>query len=178
MSTPYIGQILTFAGNFAPSGYEMCDGQILDINTNQALYSLLGTVYGGDGRTTFGLPNLNNRTPIHPGTGAGLPSFNQGEQVGTTEHTLTNNNIPEHSHTVGEVKLLTSDEEATVKTPTGNYPAQPPTFAYGDATDSKASINAPTTTNSIGSSTPVDNMKPSLTLTYIIATSGIFPSRN
>ncbi|MGJ8656446.1 MAG: phage tail protein [Akkermansiaceae bacterium] len=178
MSEPFLGQILTFAGNYTPSGYASCDGQLLPINTNQALFSILGTIYGGDGRTTFGLPNLNGRTPIHPGTGAGLSTFSLGQETGTEEHTLTQNHIPQHTHAIGEVKLPTSDTAATLKSPTDNYPAQPPTFAYGDATDAKAAIISPAATNSTGSAIPIDNRKPTLTLKYAIAVTGLFPSRN
>lgn len=178
MSEPYLGQIEIFAGNFAPRGYARCSGQILPINQNQSLFSILGTTYGGDGRTSFGLPNLNGRTPIQPRQGPGLDNFSLGQRVGTANHTLTAANLPSHAHTIGEVTLPTSDTAATLKSPTGNYPAQPAEFAYGDATDATASITAPTETGSQGGGQPVENRSPSLELTFIIATTGLFPSQN
>ena len=92
---PFIGQVLLFAGNFAPRGWALCQGQLLPINTNQALFSLLGTTYGGDGRTTFALPDLRGRAPLSPGTGAGLPQYSQGEKGGNYQTTLTTSNLPQ-----------------------------------------------------------------------------------
>jgi len=178
MSQPFIGEIQTFAGNFAPRGYAICNGQLLAIAQNTALFSILGTTYGGDGRTTFGLPNLNGRTPIHPGNGPGLDSVRLGENKGTDTHTLTEANIPAHTHGIGPITLPTSDAAATLKSAAGNVPAQPAQFAYGDSPDSRVNITAPTETGLQGSAQPIDNRNPSLTLFIIIATQGTYPSRS
>jgi len=91
---PFIGQIIMFGGNFAPPGWALCDGQLIPIQQNQALFSILGTIYGGDGETTFGLPDLRGRVPIHPGSGPGLPNFNLGQRGGEADVTLNVNQIP------------------------------------------------------------------------------------
>ncbi len=178
MANTFLGDIQTFAGNYAPRGFAECNGQLLPISQNQALFSILGTTFGGDGRTTFGLPNFNGRTPIHPGNGPGISPIQLGQNIGTDFHTLTPAHIPQHSHAIGDVTLPTSNVAATQTSPTGNYPAQPEEFAYGDAVDAKASITAPTETGTTGSAQSVDNRKPSLELTVIIALVGTFPSRN
>ena len=97
---PFIAEIIMFGGNFAPRGWAFCDGQLLAINTNQALFSLLGTTYGGDGRTTFGLPDLRGRVPVHPGTGPGLTQRRLGEKGGTETNTMNINQMPEHNHII------------------------------------------------------------------------------
>ncbi len=99
---PFIGQINLFAGNFAPRGWAFCDGQLLPINQNEALFSLLGTMYGGDGRTTFALPDLRGRTPVHPGSGPGLTNRRLGERLGLEDYALTVGQLPSHTHVLPE----------------------------------------------------------------------------
>ena len=102
MSEPFVGEIRMFAGSFAPRGWAFCDGQLLAVSQSDALFSLLGTIYGGDGRTTFGLPDMRGRIPIHAGSGAGLSQRRLGARVGTEKETLTVNHLPAHSHTWGQ----------------------------------------------------------------------------
>ena len=170
---PFLGEIRMFGGNFAPRGWAFCDGQILPINQNQALFSLLGTTYGGDGRTTFGLPDLRGRVPIHHGTGPGLTQKRLGQSSGTETNTLSAENLPSHSHTINAVL-----EDGNQSSPTGNLPAGTKLLdqEYSDAA-ANTTMNA-TMVNSTGNNQAVNNMQPYLTVTYIIALQGIFPSRN
>lgn len=167
---PFIGEIRLFAGNFAPRGWAFCDGQLLPIAQNQALFSIIGTTYGGDGRTTFALPDLRGRAPIHAGSGPGLTPRVLGARGGEEQVTLTESQLPQHTHS-----LMASTAKADTKTPTGevlggntkNYTA-PPT-------------NVDTDISSIGiagEGQAHNNMQPYLTLNYIIALQGIYPSRN
>ena len=118
MADPFIGEIIMFAGNFAPRGWALCDGQLLSIAQNSALFSILGTTYGGDGRTTFGLPDLRGRVAVHEGTGPGLPNIRLGQKGGAVNHTLTQGQLPPHTHTVA-----CSGGAADSDTPVGNFPA-------------------------------------------------------
>ena len=161
-------------GNFAPRGWAFCDGQILPINQNQALFSILGTTYGGDGRTTFGLPDLRGRVPIHQGTGPGLSQKRIGQRSGTETNILSVENLPSHSHTINAVL-----EDGNQSSPTGNLPAGTKLLdqEYSDAAAANTTMNA-TMVNSTGNNQEVNNMQPYLTVTYIIALQGVFPSRN
>ena len=163
-----------FGGNFAPRGWAFCDGQILPINQNQALFSILGTTYGGDGRTTFGLPDLRGRVPIHQGTGPGLSQKRIGQRSGTETNILSVENLPSHSHTINAVL-----EDGNQSSPTGNLPAGTKLLdqEYSDAAAANTTMNA-TMVNSTGNNQEVNNMQPYLTVTYIIALQGVFPSRN
>ncbi|MDP5078022.1 MAG: tail fiber protein [Nonlabens sp.] len=169
---PFLGQVTMFAGNFAPRGWAFCEGQLLPINQNQALFSLLGTTYGGDGRTTFGLPDLRGRTAVGVGSGPGLPTVNQGSPFGTATTTLSINNLPAHSHSVNGVT-----EVGTSSDPTGNYPANTKIFdneyGTGTLTPMNSGMIAPS-----GQSQPFENRPPSLGIRYIIALQGIYPSRS
>jgi microcystin-dependent protein len=168
MASPYIAQITLFAGNFAPRGWAFCDGQIMAISQNTALFSLLGTTYGGDGRTTFALPDLRGRAPVHAGSsgGPGLTPRLLGEQGGEEAHTLTQNEMPSHAHG-GHA----SSSDQTTNRPSGAYPARGGVYA--------SSQNATTGPGEqIGGGQPHANMQPYLGLNYIIAVEGIFPSRN
>ena len=171
---PLLGEIRMFAGNFAPRGWAMCDGQILSISQNTALFSLLGTIYGGDGRTTFALPDLRGRVPMHHGNGPGLTGKNIGLKSGTETNILTTDNLPSHSHTINAVL-----EDGNQSIPTGNLPAGTKLLdkEYSDAATANTTMNA-TMVNSTGNDQEVNNMQPYLTITYIIALQGIFPSRN
>lgn len=166
MSEPFIGQITLFAGNFAPRGWALCQGQILAINTNQALFSILGTTYGGNGQTTFALPDLRGRAALSSGQGPGLSSRDLGEVGGTETVTLTTNQIPQHTHPIG----------ATQSASTGSRPADKVNAAGGAYSDTSDAAMKPT--GIAGGSQPHDNMEPFLVLNYIIALEGIFPSRN
>ena len=185
MSTePFIGEIKIFGFYFAPVGHALCQGQILSIAQNTALFSLLGTTYGGNGQTTFALPNLQGRMPIGQGTGPGLPSYTMGEMSGTTSITLSTPNMPAHVHSLynAHVKILASSANADELSPEGNFPAT--------ATDAVYSSNGATPnvytggtqitgyTDITGSNIPFSIMNPYLTINFSIALQGIFPSRN
>jgi len=166
MSEPFIGQITIFSFNFPPKGWATCDGQLLPINQNQALFSILGTTYGGDGRVNFALPDLRGQIPLHVGGG-----FVQGQTAGEYSHTLTMSEMPAHNHLVS-ASLTTADKS----TPVGN------SFASGgQSVYSSASPNSQLVSSAIlntGGSQPHENTPPYLTLNFCIALQGIFPSRN
>jgi microcystin-dependent protein len=170
MSDPFIGEIFIVPYNFPPRGYTFCAGQILPIAQNTALFSLLGTTYGGNGQTTFALPDLRGRFPIGAGPGPGLSSVNLGEVGGNETASLTSAQMPAHGH-------LASATQATGTTtrPSGKFPAAG-AAVYGDATDG-STLNPAFVQNS-GGGQPVGIRPPYLGLNYIIALEGIFPSRN
>lgn len=165
MSEPFLSEIKLVSFNFAPKGWALCNGQFLPINQNQALFSLLGTTYGGNGQTTFALPNLRGRVPIHIGSGHVL-----GEAAGSTSVTINIQQLPTHPHGV-----MTSPTNADIPTGGGNF--------FGAAnnaytTPANLAALAPTTVTNVGGSQPHNNMMPYLVLNFIIALQGIFPSRN
>ena len=169
----YIGEIRMFAGNFAPRDWALCDGQLLPISQHSALFSILGTMYGGDGRTTFALPDLRGRVAIHPGQGPGLSYYNQGAIGGSETNTLTTNQLPSHNHSVNAV-TATGNQTS----PTGNLVADSGLFdnEYSNA-------NADTTLKSTmigntGGGQPVNNIQPYGTVNYIICLQGVYPSRS
>ena len=166
---PFLGQIIMFGGSFAPRGWALCDGQILAISQNTALFSLLGTIYGGDGRTTFALPDLRGRVSIHPGSGPGLTTRQLGQRGGTENNTLTVNELPAHNH------ALAAKEEGNADDPNGNFIAGNGSNVFGTASDSTM-YN--TSISDVGGGQPVNNMQPFLCQNYIIALEGVFPSRN
>jgi microcystin-dependent protein len=165
MGTPFLGEIRIVSFNFPPKGWAFCNGQILPINQNQALFSLLGTMYGGNGQTTFALPNLQGRVPIHFGNG-----FVQGGAAGETVHTLLISEIPTHAHAA-----TASSNVADLGSPQGNYCAVESSNAYSTVADSTMASQAIPNT---GGNQPHDNMSPYLVLNFCIALVGIFPSRN
>ncbi len=165
MGTPYLAEIRVFSFNFPPRGWAFCNGQTLAINQNAALFSLMGTTYGGDGITTFQLPNLQGRMPVHNGNG--LP---QGSVSGETAHTLITSEMPNHSHAATGVST-----SATTPTATSNTWASSNQNPYATAPNTAMSPGALST---IGGSQPHDNMPPYLVLNFCIALEGIFPSRN
>ena len=174
---PILGEIKMWAGNFAPVGYAFCNGQILPINQNAALFSLLGTTYGGNGQTTFALPNLQGRIPMHWGNGAGLTARVLGEEAGEEAVNLFVSNMPAHNH------ILSAGNGTTTgaNTPTGNYNGvyvDPNTGSAVNtyATTADTAMN-PTAITATGGNVPHDNMPPFLCVSFIIATQGIFPSR-
>jgi microcystin-dependent protein len=166
MSAPFLSEIRLFSFLYAPVGWALCNGQLLPINQNQALFSLLGTTYGGDGQVNFALPDLRGRIPIHVGSGHTL-----GERGGEQAHTLAIAELPTHVH----VANATSDN-ATTGTPTGNLLAKSTNFFYETA----ANLTAlkPATVANVGGSQAHLNMQPFLTLNFCIALQGIFPSPN
>lgn len=171
-----LGEIRMFAGNYAPSGWAFCDGQLLAIAQNQALFSILGTTYGGDGRTTFGLPDLRGRVAIHPGNGPGLSSYSLGEKGGVETVTLTVNNLPAHSHTA-TVTNPVNDDEATSDDPTGKYPAVSGENMYHESSNAEGAVPN-VTVNNTGGGQAFDKRQPFATVHYIICIEGVFPSRN
>lgn len=176
MSEPFIAQINIFAGNFAPRGWSLCDGQLLAISSNSALFSLVGTTYGGDGRTTFGLPDLRGRFPMHVGSGPGLTTRSWGTRSGTERETLTTAQTPNHTHSP---TAKSSTEIGNTSSPTGAYPAQSNDGEnnFSDSSAGNMAANA-VTSNSIGGNQSHNNMPPFLAVYFIIATVGLFPSRN
>jgi len=170
-TTPFVGEIQMFAGNFAPTGWALCNGQLLSIASNTALFSLLGTTYGGNGQTTFALPDLRGRVPIHPGQGPGLSARLLGEVGGTETYTLGANEMPAHTHTEAA-----STANGVADSPTGRMPARMPGAIPQYGSTSNVNLAAAAVANS-GGSQPHNNLQPYLAVTYIIALQGVYPSR-
>lgn len=175
MSDPFIGEIRMFAGSFAPAGWAMCGGQLMPISQNDALFTLIGTTYGGDGQETFGLPNLQSRVPIHAGQGPGISqNYQLGESGGVESVTLSAQQIPVHNHAVlvrgANTGTQTQPQNAFLSTlPTGKLYVSP----------SAPFVNlAPGAFSIVGGSQPHENMQPYLAITYIISLFGIFPTQN
>lgn len=176
MSEPFIGEIRIVTYNFAPRGWADCNGQILSIAQNTALFSLLGTTYGGNGQTTFALPDLRGRFPAHEGFGPGLSGRYLGERSGTETHTLLTQNLPAHSHTAN---LLAQSGEGDRSDPSGAYPAraEEPLQPYAGSTSTAMAANG-VQVGLTGNNQPVGHMPPYLCLRFIIALQGIYPSRD
>ncbi len=172
MSEPFIAEIRIFAGNFAPRGWAFCDGQLLPIAQNTTLFSLIGTTYGGDGRTTTALPNMKGRAPMHPGRGPGLTDRRLGQKGGEETTTLSQTQIPAHSH-----PLKGSDEDASSNNPKDKVMAAASEVAYANP-GTVAAMSPQAMATSGGGSQPHNNMQPFLTMYYIIALVGIYPSRS
>lgn len=175
MSEPFIAEIRIFAGNFAPRGWAFCDGQLLPIAQNTALFSLIGTTYGGDGRTTTALPNLKGRAPMHPGRGPGLTSRRLGERGGVETVTLTEAQMPNHIHSVN-----VSPDPGDLNAPGSNRSIARSTGAFAFHSDTAANLTsmAAATTQSVGGSQVHNNMQPYLAMEFIIALVGLYPSRS
>ena len=180
MSDPYLGQIILFAGNFAPRGWAFCNGQILQIGPNTALFSILGTTYGGDGQTTFALPDLRGRVPVGLGQGPGLSNVSLGEMAGEPVHTLMNDEMPMHNHPAqGQIKA--TDGGGNSAAPGGNFPAASTArdSIYSNVADTTMNTYASqVTVDAAGGSQPHNNMQPYLGLNYIIALEGVYPTRS
>lgn len=178
---PFIGQIQLFGFNFAPRGWAFCHGQLLSINENAALFSLLGTTYGGDGRTTFALPDLRSRVAIGEGNGPGLGDIRMGEKLGAPTNTLTVNQLPHHTHSMatGTVNIPVSEDDANQDEASGKYLANG-TFYHNSPGGTYGGGAIPVTGNTspAGANQPINNVQPSLGLNYCIALVGIFPSRS
>jgi microcystin-dependent protein len=173
MSDQFLGEIRMFAGNFAPYGWALCDGQILPISQNTALFSLIGTYYGGDGVTTFALPNLQSRIPLHQGQGLGLSAYPVGQSGGAENVTLTTQQMPQHHHTANVV----SGPQATAPRPSNGYPGN----ASGGSVYSTGTPDSTFNSGFVGQSgsgQPHSNVQPYLCINFIIALQGIYPSRN
>lgn len=172
MAEPFVGEIRIFAGNFAPRGWAFTDGQILAITQNDALFSLFGTVYGGDGRTTFGLPDLRSRVPIHMGTGPGQSARALGSKGGAEKVTVQPNELPTHTHTV-----QFDTGAGTQNNPAGSYLAASPTVRVFRPAAPVAPLSAASVTNAGGNGSH-NNIMPYLAINFIVALFGIYPSRN
>jgi microcystin-dependent protein len=171
VSEPFIGEIRMFGFNFAPKGWAMCNGQLMPISQNQALFALLGTTYGGDGVQTFALPNLQSRVAIHQGQGPGLSPYTEGQAGGTENTTLNQAQMPAHNHGVQASTHPGRDTD-----PTGRVLGAPSAPLY-DARSDGAAMN-PSMITSVGGSQPFSNIQPYLVVNFCIALQGIFPSRN
>lgn len=169
---PFVGEIMKFGGTFAPRGWALCAGQLMAVSQNDALFSLLGTIYGGDGRTTFGLPDLRGRVPVHPGTGPGLPPIRLGEKGGATDVTLAANEIPSHSHT-----LNVNAGGGNTDNPGGNF-ISANSEGVKHYSDSTSPLSVGANIGNSGGSQSHTNMQPYLAINYCISLFGIYPSRS
>lgn len=172
-SDPYLGEVFLFAGSYAPVGYAKCDGSLLPISENDALFTLIGTTYGGDGETTFALPDLRGRVPIHQGVGPNGINYQMGDNGGVEAVTLIPNQMPAHTH-IAKGNLI-----ADQVTPANGYWSTDPfgnTAAY--STQAGNALMAADALDPVGGSQPHDNMQPYLGVTYIIALVGIYPPQN
>lgn len=173
MAEPYLGEIRMFGGMFAPAGWAFCDGQLLPISENDALFTLIGTQYGGNGQTTFALPDLRGRSPVHQGQGPGLQdTYPIGSTGGVETVTLLQAHLPSHAHPVAA-----SNTAATSTLPQGRVLTRPASGqAYLD--DTPVSAMSPVSVGGVGGSQPHENMAPYLPVSFIIALYGIYPSRS
>jgi len=170
MSEPFVAEIRIFAGNFAPRGWAFCNGQLLPVSQNTALFSLIGTTYGGDGRSTTALPNMEGKAPMHPGRGPGLTARRLGQRGGVESVTLTEAQLPNHNHS-----MAVSTEDGERRDPNNGY------FGRGNAIYADAAnlgAMAPQSLSNSGGSQAHNNMQPYLTMNFIIALVGLYPSRS
>ena len=181
----YIGEIRLFGGNFSPRNWAFCDGSLIAVSSNSALFSILGTMYGGDGRTTFALPDLRGRAAVSAGQGPGLSNYRQGQAFGVESNLLNNSHLPAHTHAV-EAKLKASNQAATTVDPTNAINAQEGGgFSY-DSKDTNVNVDmradaveiAGNHTGSTGGGSPLNNRQASLGLNFIICMIGNYPSRS
>jgi microcystin-dependent protein len=171
MPEPYVGEIRMFAGNFAPNGWMLCEGQTLPISENEVLFQLIGTTYGGDGEETFNLPNLASRVPIHMGTGPNGTTYQLGEMAGTEQETLTVQQIPSHNH-----PATVSSGPGTGNAPAGNLTSQSASVKMYITDPPGGAMNAQAITP-VGGSQPHENTQPFLCINFIISLFGVFPSQ-
>ncbi|HEY8189011.1 MAG TPA: tail fiber protein [Pyrinomonadaceae bacterium] len=173
MGEPYIGEIRMFAGNFAPAGWALCQGQLMAISENDALFTLIGTTYGGDGQETFALPDLQSRVPMHAGQGPGISqNYTLGEKAGVESVTLTTQQIPIHNHS-----FLASISAASSTDPTNQVIAQSSQIHLFTEDVANKQMNANSLTP-VGGSQPHDNIQPYLAINFIISLFGVFPTQN
>lgn len=177
MSDFYVGEIRMFAGQRAPQGWHFCDGTLLNVSDYEVLFSLLGTTYGGDGKNTFGLPDLRGRLPIGQGQGPGLSARALGQYGGSEQVAVTNRETPVHTHTLANVATA-----GTTNIPTGNVWASGGTLkSYSPVsatTPIDANMSAAILSSSVGGNQPHNNMMPSLAINFIISLNGVYPSQN
>ena len=171
MSTPYVGEIRMFAGSFAPAGWALCQGQLLAISENDVLFQLIGTTYGGDGQSTFAVPDLQGRAPVHQGQGPGLQNYTIGEKAGVESVTVTQQQLPNHTHAI-----VVSADAADQITGKDGVPAAPPQLAMYFTAPPDSALHSKTMT-SAGGSQPHENMPPFLCINFIISLYGIFPTQ-
>ncbi len=175
MSNPYVGEIRMFGGNFAPSGWSFCNGQLLDISTNQVLFALIGTTYGGDGVNTFAVPDLRGRLPIHQGQGPGLSNYVIGQLSGTENVTLLSTQLPQHNHALQVSNNLVSDSVPG----STMLPGQLTSGELYDTPPAAPNLTMnPSSLGLIGGNQPHSNIQPYLSVSFIISMFGVFPSRN
>lgn len=172
MASPFVAEIKMFGGNFAPRGYSFCNGQLIPIAQNTALFSLIGTFYGGNGQTTFALPNMQNNAPMHQGNGPGLTPRVIGESGGSSTVTLLSTQMPQHGHTAGASTAAAGDSTPNNEGFGANGRGRPQLYAGTAPTIPMAP------TNQTGGGQPHNNRQPYLGVTFIIAVQGIFPPRN
>lgn len=172
MSEPFVGEIRMFAGTFAPQGWALCDGQLLAISENDALFSLIGTTYGGDGQTTFALPDMRGRIPLHAGSGPGLSPRQQGSRGGAESVTLTASHLPSHSHEPLRATTARGDQASAQ----GNVPAASPSMSMYLEDPPAVSLNTQSVT-ATGGSQSHSNLMPFTCLNFIISLFGIYPSQ-
>lgn len=183
MSSPFIGEVRAFGFNFNPRGWAFCQGQLMPIASNTALFSLLGTTYGGNGTTNFALPDFQGRAPLGMGQGPGQPNYDWGQKAGAAQTTLLTQNLPPHTHTIaGSAALPAHSGPGTVDTPPTNVPAgssESENFAAaGSANTSLGGTTANLTVQPAGGNQPFSKMPPYLAVNLCIALQGIFPSRS
>lgn len=178
MSTPFLGEIRAFGFTFAPTGWAFCDGQLLSIAQYSALFAIIGTYFGGNGQTTFQLPNLQGRIPMHWGNGAGLSSYVLGETEGTPSVTVTLGQMPMHTHTVHTAVPQTATQGTGIPTNSAYLGSSDPDKLYNDATPNPATSFSQKAIWIAGQGLPHENMQPFLAVNFCIALAGIFPSRN
>jgi microcystin-dependent protein len=178
----FIGEIRLFAANFAPQGWALCNGQILSISQNTALFSIIGTYYGGNGINNFALPNLKGKVPVGTGQGSGLTWYNIGQETGTATITLTSSNLPPHTHAgvAGTITMPINNSGANKTTPNGNYFAYDGTQKFDVQTDgvTMKPANVNLSVANAGSSAAINNMMPYQVINYVICLTGIYPTRN
>ena len=174
---PLLGQLMAVGFNFCPRGWADANGQLLPISSNSALFSLYGTIYGGDGRTTFALPDLRGRSAIHEGNGPGLPPVVQGERGGQTSFTLNLSTMPNHTH-AAVATLHASEDAANQAAPEGNTLASAQTYVAGAPQVALNAASVTTTVQPVGGQLPVEKRSPYLTVRWCVALQGVFPSRN
>jgi microcystin-dependent protein len=177
MANPFVAEIRMFADNFAPTGWALCNGQLMPISQNTALFSLLGTTYGGDGKNNFALPNLQGSAPMHPGQGPGLSLHDLGESAGEQTVTLLQTEMPAHSHSAACLTNTAGDQNTPIlwaKTVGASRQQPPPDYATQGPANTTMNPQAISVT---GGSQPHNNMSPYLAVTFIIALQGVYPPR-
>lgn len=177
-SEPYLGNVSIFAGNFAPRGWALCNGQLMSISQNSALFAILGTTFGGDGQTTFGLPDLRSRIAIHPDNN----TYNLGQAAGTENIIISTTQMPPHTHALVSIggSMAASTATGGTDSPANAFPAKSASDLYNTSVDSggMAVSNVSAASPNAGASGPVPILSPYLAMNYVIATEGLFPSRN